>query len=528
MLKRDPKGTVMAIDLGSEGGSRLGDRSIQTPVSLASGDVLHVGQTRIEVFFAAREERPDELSIAPPIAKEDIGPLFSTAQPRDLQPTSEEHVLQVAMLWGDTLLDVQHFAEGVSVSVGAGEENCFQVFHPSVRRRCLLAVARDSKLSACIPAGAAWGCARGGDSQVPRATAASSEKVLAGLQDRLVVQLDSISFVLRFVRPQPGVAVRVLEQSDVGFLKVASICAVASVALIAGLLVGSKRSSSIESAGVQVPAQFARLLIRPEPKKKSLKKDTSGLPEGAKAAEEEGKVGIKDAKRDEADPSRPGTPVTDERRREQDRRRVMTAGLLGAWGKAPDASNLLGPGGLGTGLNQALGGLKPGAGLADARGVGGLGARGTGIGGGGTALGLGGLGTRGEGRGIGGSGLVDLSGKGKDTTRVVPGKTIVVGGLSKEVIAKIIRSHQSEIKYCYEVELQKNPSLFGKVAVLFIIDAAGAVSQADVSETSLGNANTEQCMLSRIRRWKFPEPEVGGLVTVTFPWIFKPAVKEES
>src|SRR5262249_10246024 len=176
----------------------------------------------------------------------------------------------------------------------------------------------------------------------------------------------------------------------------------------------------------------------------------------------------------------------------------------------------------GSGINQALGGLKPGAGLTDARGVGGLGARGSGVGGGGTALGLGGLGTKGDGPGTGGSGLVDLSGKGKETTRVVPGKTIVVGGLSKEGIPKIIRSHQSEIKYCYEVELQKNPSLFGKVAVLFIIDAAGSVSEANVSESSLDNSNAEQCMLSRIRRWKFPEPEGGGLVSVNFPWIFKP------
>ncbi len=33
-------------------------------------------------------------------------------------------------------------------------------------------------------------------------------------------------------------------------------------------------------------------------------------------------------------------------------------------------------------------------------------------------------------------------------------------------------------------------------------------------------------MLVHIRRWKFPEPQGGGIVTVTFPWIFKPAGSE--
>jgi TonB family protein len=207
----------------------------------------------------------------------------------------------------------------------------------------------------------------------------------------------------------------------------------------------------------------------------------------------------------------------------------MHAGLLGALaGGAGAASNIFGPGGLGTGINNALGGLKGGAGLGDAQGVGGLGSRGTGTGGGGTGLGMGGLGTKGTGRGGGGSGMIDLGGRGKSLTRVVPGKTTVIGGLSKDVIARVIRQHQSEIKFCYEQELQKTADLAGKVAVMFTIDPAGAVADANVSESSLASPSAESCMLARIRRWKFPEPEGGGVVTVTFPWIFKPAGSDEA
>jgi TonB family protein len=141
---------------------------------------------------------------------------------------------------------------------------------------------------------------------------------------------------------------------------------------------------------------------------------------------------------------------------------------------------------------------------------------------------LGGLGTKGSGRGLGGNGSIDLGGRGKDSTRVVPGKTTVIGGLSKDVIMKVIKRHQNEIKFCYEQELQKNASLAGKVAVMFTIDPAGAVAEANVSESSLSNNNVESCMMARIRRWKFPEPQGGGVVNVSFPWIFKPAGSDDS
>jgi TonB family protein len=127
------------------------------------------------------------------------------------------------------------------------------------------------------------------------------------------------------------------------------------------------------------------------------------------------------------------------------------------------------------------------------------------------------------GQGAGGYGTVDLGGKKKDSVRIIPGQTTVVGGLAREVIARVIQEHQSEIKYCYEVQLNRNPSLAGKVTVLFTIDGSGTVIDGQVSETTLNNADTEKCMLAKIRRWKFPEPAGNGIVKVNFPWIFKPA-----
>src|SRR5689334_14269590 len=46
---------VTAIDLGSEAGTRLGDTVIKDPVSLASGDVLFLGLSQVEVRFGDRD-----------------------------------------------------------------------------------------------------------------------------------------------------------------------------------------------------------------------------------------------------------------------------------------------------------------------------------------------------------------------------------------------------------------------------------------------------------------------------------------
>ena len=43
---------------------------------------------------------------------------------------------------------------------------------------------------------------------------------------------------------------------------------------------------------------------------------------------------------------------------------------------------------------------------------------------------------------------------------------------------------------------------------------------------ALDNNADEQCMLNRIRRWKFPEGQ-GGATSVNYPWVFKPAGSDE-
>lgn len=129
-----------------------------------------------------------------------------------------------------------------------------------------------------------------------------------------------------------------------------------------------------------------------------------------------------------------------------------------------------------------------------------------GRGGGNSASGMGGLVAGGT--GTGGVGLIEEEGE-------------ITGGLDREVIAQYIKSKLGQILYCYERQLSANPDLFGKVAVKFTIAATGSVEQQLIGDTTLKNATVEGCILNRVAAWKFPQPQGGTRVLVTYPFLFK-------
>ena len=129
-----------------------------------------------------------------------------------------------------------------------------------------------------------------------------------------------------------------------------------------------------------------------------------------------------------------------------------------------------------------------------------------GRGGGGSASGMGGLAAGGT--GSGGVGLIEEEGE-------------ITGGLDREVIAQYIKSQLGQILYCYERQLSANPDLFGKVAIKFTIGPSGGVEKQLIGDTTLKNATVEGCILNRVAAWKFPAPQGGTRVLVTYPFLFK-------
>lgn len=96
----------------------------------------------------------------------------------------------------------------------------------------------------------------------------------------------------------------------------------------------------------------------------------------------------------------------------------------------------------------------------------------------------------------------------------------VTGSLDKQLIRNVIRDHIREIKRCYQVELDKNESLQGRVQVNFTIGSDGKVTKSTLEQTTLGSPSAEKCIVNAVRSWQFPMPKSEPVV-VTYPFILK-------
>ena len=132
------------------------------------------------------------------------------------------------------------------------------------------------------------------------------------------------------------------------------------------------------------------------------------------------------------------------------------------------------------------------------------------------------------------------------------------GRIHPTVIQRIVRTHYSRLRACYEQGLGRNPNLRGRVSVSFVIGRDGKVTRAELAPpspddptllhlleaarkkadqqqgttlddsaaieqqgTTLDDSAAIECMLKVFRDLEFPEPD-GGIVTVVYPIMFEP------
>jgi len=138
-----------------------------------------------------------------------------------------------------------------------------------------------------------------------------------------------------------------------------------------------------------------------------------------------------------------------------------------------------------------------------------------------------GISTAGIGGGNNSTGLNAGLGQGKTGTGgvgLIEDESEITGGLDREIIAQYIKTQLGQILYCYERQLSASPNLYGKIAVKFTIAGTGQVETQSINDTTLKNSSVESCILSKISKWRFPEPKGGTKVLVTYPFLFKSTI----
>lgn len=112
--------------------------------------------------------------------------------------------------------------------------------------------------------------------------------------------------------------------------------------------------------------------------------------------------------------------------------------------------------------------------------------------------------------------VTPISGPGAPTVSGDAGGT---SGRTISEIRRIVATYIPGLKYLYDRELKRRPSLHGKLTVEFVVSPAGRVDSVRLVTSALDHPSLENEILSRIRGWKFPE-KPGDSTKVTFPFDF--------
>lgn len=95
----------------------------------------------------------------------------------------------------------------------------------------------------------------------------------------------------------------------------------------------------------------------------------------------------------------------------------------------------------------------------------------------------------------------------------------IQGGMSREMVKRVIDQHLEEITYCYETALMSNPAIMGRIVFEWKIMMSGRVGQVRIVASSVNSHDVHNCIKSAIQSWQFPKPS-GTEVVVSYPFVF--------
>lgn len=95
----------------------------------------------------------------------------------------------------------------------------------------------------------------------------------------------------------------------------------------------------------------------------------------------------------------------------------------------------------------------------------------------------------------------------------------VEGGLDKPAVRAVVRENIDDVRYCYNDELIEDDSVAGYTVLEFVISTDGAVSRADVSESTMP-ARFDACLSAAVSSWSFPRAEAE--TSVSYPFEMSP------
>jgi TonB family protein len=99
--------------------------------------------------------------------------------------------------------------------------------------------------------------------------------------------------------------------------------------------------------------------------------------------------------------------------------------------------------------------------------------------------------------------------------RVTVNSVIVSKNLSKDAVTELARKNTVELTWCY-----KNTELRGTTVLKLVINADGTVKNVSVVSSTLNEQAFDQCILEKLKGWRFPSTRDGRGAEVTITLMF--------
>jgi len=461
-----------------------------------------------------------------------------------------ETYLHCSLVWERTILDERVFAPGTRVSVGESPRATFTLRASGIGKKHVLfhhtekgteLKLRDGMLGRVRLAGRTEEAEKlsGPEAVAERNGNAVRYTLTEGDGGVLVFGRVGLAFdVVRQANKVPPNPVGRIVGSDPFTMKLfgVGLALVLLVSLVSRLFAGTRPDFTVE----QLPERMVSFVVEDPEATRAFKKELKQLQQEYKKKRkkrEEIRDKPTDAGKKSTRPSnRSGRDSQGDAEENHIRKKIADKGMVGALAAARKKDgalqDLLDKGGLGMNLSSAVRALDRGnarARLLTSSGRGGVliptltSRRGTA-----DALGEGAdepapdTGSTGR-RMSRGSRLAERS-EARVTVAMPSREARISGGtLSRAQIYDVVKRNRGAIKYCYESQLMRYPTLRGKVVVDFIIDTGGRVIQVKVPTNTLApsaaRSNVARCLMKFVSRWRFPRPS-GGKARVIYPFTF--------
>ena len=578
VIEQRENGEWRVTDLGSTNGTFVnGERVVQAV--LTDGDRIGLGESEIEVSLsgaAATDAAPpkgDEASQEPvdklkaSIGKRPKGPVGQEIRGlgqdsfydkrSDRGDSNREHVLEVALLWGDTVLSIEHFSEPQTIAIGE-EPSCRFTLPQEVLGRTSfnLVEAKGGVFALNLTNPTLSGDVLTGDGVKSLEELKESPKAKGGfypVDNKTRARLRAGEFnVLVSYGPMPARhKASPLSTVDLTpFIFVLLSLILHSGFLIVVRMMPEDQLKSRLDPDAQRKRMVKMLQITPEEEKEEEKKEEKEEEEKEKLKDlESDQLTLEDAVTDVEQPENQPERLLDklakpnkraeemanlspEERKKKAKEIAATTGAVSVLKNSSlmknilendsksmllDGKKLTALGSQGDQADPFAGGgaLDPFGGTMGDGGGGFLGSASVGGTGGGPGGGaIGGMGGRRGGRRIG------LSGRPLKPVAIAAGAS-VSGQLDKATVQRIIRRNLSGIRWCYQDALQRNKKLKGKIKLGFVITPSGSVTKPSARNSSIGDSKLMSCITRKMARWRFPSPKNGGIVKVNYPLILK-------